>query len=84
MSESIEKIDLTIVILTFNEEKNIRRCFKSLPRGCEIIVVDSGSCDSTVKIVKEYTDKVFHNEFVDFSSQRNFALKKLPATGSLQ
>ena len=50
---------LSVVVITKNEEKNIRRCLSSVQWADEIIVLDSGSCDSTVTIAKEFTDKVF-------------------------
>ena len=46
---------LSAVIITFNEEKNIERCLKSLANVVdEIIVVDSFSNDNTKSICKKY------------------------------
>ena len=50
---------LSVVIITKNEEANIRRCLISVQWADEIIVLDSGSRDSTVDIAKEFTDNVF-------------------------
>lgn len=75
----IMKIPVTVIILTFNEEKNIFDCLESVKDFCdEIIVVDSGSTDKTLEIVKEYTDKIFYHPFENYSKQRNWALENLP------
>lgn len=52
----IEK--LSAVVLTKNEEKNIARCLSSLSFVDEIIVVDSGSTDSTIEIVRAFKDVI--------------------------
>jgi len=67
---------LSIVLITKNEEENISRCLKSVQFADEIILVDSGSTDQTIRIAKSYGAKIFTNKFVDFASQRNFAISK--------
>ena len=68
---------LTGVVLTRNEEKNIRRCLKSLKFCDEIIVIDDESNDKTKEIIKILGVKVFSRKLNNsFSGQRNFALKK--------
>ncbi len=67
---------LSVIIITFNEEKNIRDCLNSVKWADEIIVVDSFSNDRTLEISKEYTDKVFQNKWQGFVEQKNFALTK--------
>ncbi len=50
---------LSVVLATFNEEKNIRTCLDSVQNWCdEIIIVDGGSSDDTVKIARSYGAKV--------------------------
>ena len=69
-------MDLTVVIITLNEEYNISRCLRSIPEGCEIVVVDSGSQDRTVELCHNFGAKVFSNDFVDYASQKNFGISK--------
>jgi glycosyltransferase involved in cell wall biosynthesis len=72
---------LSIIILTHNEEKNIEACLKSvLDLNCPIFLVDSGSTDSTLKIVKEFPVQINHHPFENYGQQRNWALKNLPVT----
>ncbi|ACL70635.1 glycosyltransferase family 2 protein [Halothermothrix orenii] len=65
------------LVLTYNEEDNIKDCLESIKWVDEIVVVDSYSDDDTIDICKEYTDKVYARKFDNFSSQRNFGLGKL-------
>ncbi|MPT35123.1 MAG: glycosyltransferase family 2 protein [Flavobacterium sp.] len=69
-------IKISGLIITYNEEKNIREVIECLDFVDEIIVVDSYSTDNTVAIAKTYPNvKVVQNKFVDFTTQRNLALK---------
>jgi len=66
------------VILTLNEEVALPACLSSL-RGCDdIVVLDSGSTDSTVAIAKAAGARVFTRSFDNFAAQRNFALTQIP------
>lgn len=58
-----------------NEEKVLRRCLDSIDGLVdEIIIVDTGSTDTTRSIALEYTDKVYDFEWVDdFSAARNYS-----------
>lgn len=77
-------MNLSVVIITFNEEANIGRTLASVQplvadgKG-EIIVVDSGSTDRTVEIAKSFGAKVFIEEWKGFAAQKNSAIDK--ATG---
>jgi glycosyltransferase involved in cell wall biosynthesis len=57
---------LSVVIIAKNEGINIRRCLESVQWADEIIVLDSGSCDATVAIAKEFTEKVFTTDSTDW------------------
>jgi len=76
---TINVLPISVIILTYNEEKNIEACLKSLDGWVkEIFVVDSYSSDRTLDIVGNYTDNVFQHSFENYSKQRNWALKNLP------
>ena len=66
---------LSVIVITKNEEKNIRTCLDSVAWVDEIIVLDSGSTDATVTICKEYSDKVYETDWIGFGQQKNRALK---------
>ncbi len=70
---------LTVIIITKNEETNIEACLQSVLWADEIIVVDSGSTDSTMEISKRFTDHVFYEPWEGFGKQKNRALDR--ATG---
>lgn len=70
---------LSVIIITKNEEENIRDCLESVKWADEIIIVDSFSHDRTIEIAKEYTNKIFQREWVGYGRQKNLALEK--ATG---
>jgi glycosyltransferase involved in cell wall biosynthesis len=68
-------IQLSAVVITFNEEVNIERCLKSLlPVADEIVVVDSFSTDATEAICKKYNVRFIQNPFGGHIEQKNFAL----------
>ncbi len=66
---------ISALVITLNEEKNIRELMENLAFADEIIVVDSYSTDKTMEILKEFPDvKVYQHPFDNFSAQRNIAL----------
>ena len=68
---------ISACIISFNEEKKIEDCLKSLqPVVDEIIVVDSLSTDSTLEIAARYTDKIIEQEFLGHIEQKNLAVEK--------
>lgn len=71
-----EKLDISVVVITHNEEKNIRRCLEHAQWAREMVVVDSNSTDKTVQIAREYTDKVFLHPFEGYVEQKNYALDR--------
>ena len=71
-------MQVSAIVLTFNEEANIARCLASLAWCDDIVVVDSASTDRTIEICAEYGARVVQNRFVDFATQRNFALGSVP------
>ncbi|MEQ9301419.1 MAG: glycosyltransferase family 2 protein [Cyclobacteriaceae bacterium] len=70
-----QKKGISGVIITFNEEANIRRCITSLLDVVdEVVVVDSNSTDNTVAICEELNARVVLQPFLGFIEQKNFAL----------
>ncbi|AKK72179.1 glycosyl transferase [Chryseobacterium sp. P1-3] len=68
-------MDISGLIITHNEEKNIREVLECFDFCSEIVVVDSFSTDKTVEIAKEFPNtKIIQNPFEDFTKQRNLAL----------
>ncbi|MEA5099461.1 MAG: glycosyltransferase family 2 protein [Bacteroidales bacterium] len=70
-------MQISAVIITFNEEKNIERCLNSLQGVVdEIIIVDSLSTDKTQEICSKYDlVKFYSQEWLGYSSQKNYANK---------
>ncbi|WP_367018433.1 glycosyltransferase family 2 protein [Priestia koreensis] len=74
------KISLAMIVK--DEEKHIARCLESaIPLVDEIVIVDTGSTDNTIRIIKGFKDvKLYHFKWCDnFSIARNFSIEK--ATG---
>src|ERR1700730_3625809 len=77
-------MNLSVVIVTFNEESNLGRTLESVKplvadgKG-EIIIVDSGSTDRTVEIAVSFGAKVFVEQWKGYAAQKNSAIDK--ATG---
>lgn len=69
---------LSVCIICKDEEKNIRRCLESSRIvGDEIIVVDTGSTDATLEIIREYDVKLVHHTWDhDFAEARNISIRE--------
>ncbi|MCH4565439.1 glycosyltransferase family 2 protein [Halomonas sp. EGI 63088] len=79
MSLVTEKLPITVVILTKNEEMVVARAIESaLNDYAEVIVLDSFSDDNTVNIARQAGAAVIQEPFKGYASQRNFALKDMP------
>lgn len=74
---------ISIIILTHNEEKNIEACLQSISSlQCPIFIVDSGSQDKTLAIAEKYNAQIFYHPFENYGAQRNWALQNLPINSS--
>jgi lipopolysaccharide heptosyltransferase II len=69
-------MSISAVVVTFNEEKNIKRCLDSIKFCSEIIIVDSGSTDKTLHIARKYGARIFLKKFTDFSDIKNYGILK--------
>ncbi len=67
-------MDVSVVIITKNEEKNIASAIRSSAWADEVIVVDSGSSDRTCEIAEELGARVIFREWSGFSDQKQFAV----------
>lgn len=69
------KIELSVVIITFNEEKNIARCLLSVKDiADDIVVVDSFSTDKTKEICLQYGARFIEHTFNGHIEQKNWAI----------
>jgi len=66
---------ISAYIISYNEEKRIEDCLKSLlPVADEIVVVDSLSTDRTREIAARYADKIIEQPFLGHVEQKNLAV----------
>lgn len=76
-----KKADLTVLVLTMNEEKNIEKCINSITELAErIVVVDSGSTDNTIKMAESLGAEVYYHEFENYARQFNWGLDNTDIT----
>lgn len=73
-------LDISVIILTYNEEIHIRRCIENvLPFAREVFVVDSCSTDATVDIARALGAEVYAHDWPgNQAAQFNWALDNLP------
>ncbi|MCF0193823.1 MAG: glycosyltransferase family 2 protein, partial [Bacteroidaceae bacterium] len=74
-------MDLTAIVLTYNEQRHIARCIDNLRRvASTIFVVDSFSTDRTCDIAREHGAVVLQHAYVNQSQQFIWALDNCPVT----
>src|SRR5256885_1403718 len=74
-------VQITPIVLTYNEAPNIRRTLDGLRWARDIVVVDSFSDDATLALLSEYSQvRVFQRRFDTHKSQWNYALKETGTT----
>lgn len=72
-----KKIPLSVFIIAKNEEARISKTLKAVVGWAnEVIVIDSGSTDNTVKIAKQLGAKVLFNKWEGYGQQKIFGEKK--------
>ncbi len=69
----MDKVPLTVVVITKNEEDNLVDCLDSAAWADEIVVVDDESTDATREIAGRYTDKIFVKKMENEGRHRNWA-----------
>jgi glycosyltransferase involved in cell wall biosynthesis len=68
-------VPVSVVVLTQDEEPNIRRCLASVAWADQVVVIDSGSADGTVLNARSAGAEVVEQRWLGFSGQREFALR---------
>ena len=70
------KIPISVIILTKNSQKYLKEVLNALKDFEEILIIDNGSKDATLDIVKSFKNvKIFKEEFIGFGPLKNRALK---------
>jgi (heptosyl)LPS beta-1,4-glucosyltransferase len=66
---------LSVIVITKNEERNIRQCLNSVSFADEIILVDSGSTDKTCEIAREFRNvKIVSTQWFGFVENKKIAM----------
>jgi glycosyltransferase involved in cell wall biosynthesis len=72
-------LQLTTIILTYNEEQNLPACLESIKKlESQLFIVDSGSVDRTIAIARAAGAYVVTRSFDNYAEQRNWAQENLP------
>lgn len=76
----MEKLDLSVIILTGNEEIHMKRCLDRIcPVVKEVFVIDCFSTDRTLEIARGYDNvAILQNKWVNYATQFNWALDNAP------
>ncbi len=73
--------DISVIMLTFNEERHIRRALdNSFKFAKDVFVIDSFSTDRTVEIAESMGAKVYQHKWENYSKQFAWGLQNLPIT----
>jgi len=72
----VEKIPLSVAIITKNEAANLPGCLESVAFAKQVVVVDSGSDDGTLEIAREFGCEVFSVPWKGFGAQKQAAIDR--------
>lgn len=72
----MDKVPLSVAIITKNEEQNLPACLKSVFFARQVVIVDSGSVDQTLQIARTFGCEVFCEEWLGFGPQKQLAIDK--------
>ncbi len=72
-------LDISVIILTFNEEIHIKRCLDRIsPYVKSVFIIDSFSTDNTLEIAKGYNNvTILQNKWTNYATQFNWALENV-------
>ena len=63
---------ISAYLITKNEEKRLSRTLAAVSKVAdEIIIVDCGSTDNTVKIAEQFNAKIFFHQWISYANQKN-------------
>ena len=75
-------MNISAVILTLNEERNVVDCIRTLKTWCDdVVVYDSYSTDRTVELAEAEGARVYKRRFDNYANQRNAALREVEYPG---
>lgn len=74
MSDNAGRVPLTVLIPTYNEERNLHDCLASVAWADEILVVDSFSSDRTVAIATATGARIIQHAYLNSANQKNWAI----------
>ncbi len=69
-------IDISLVVITLNEEKNIGKCLESVSFAHEVLVIDSGSTDNTKKVSEALGARFISHHWEGYGKQKQFAIEQ--------
>ena len=70
--------NLSIIVLTYNEELNLEKCLQEAKKlSNDIVIVDSYSTDKTLEIARKYGCRIYQHKFINQAKQLNWALKNI-------
>jgi glycosyltransferase involved in cell wall biosynthesis len=70
-------MNVSVLILTLNEEINIRACLDTLSWSDDVVVLDSFSDDATTRIATEFGARVLQRRFDTWSAHQNWAVETI-------
>lgn len=74
---TFRRLPLSVVIITFNAERTVAKTLESVYEWAdEIVLVDSGSTDTTLDIARTYGCRLLHHRFDGFGTQKQFAINQ--------
>src|SRR5271165_4435014 len=74
--------NVSVFIMTLNEERNLPACVQALSWADEIFVLDSESADKTRGIAEQLGCKVFIRKLVNWAEHQTWAVRTLPFRNS--